>query len=234
MGRARRIGALGLLLAGAACAAGPGYQDVDSIRRRAADFARTLHAQDHGTIRVDAGRLDARLHFPACPMALQGFLPPGGRSVGNTTIGVRCPSPASPWQLYVPVTVRVMDQVVVAARPLSRGVTLSADDVRLVEYDLATLPSGYLLDLAKAVGAQMRLPVAAGSVLLPSQIEGPRLVRRGDLVNAVARAGGLEVRIQAQALADGAAGDTIKLRNPLTKKEFSGVVTPEGLVQVQM
>ena len=103
-----------------------------------------------------------------------------------------------------------------------------------MERDLTTLPYGYMLDPANAVGHQLKQPLTAGSVLLPSQIEGPRLIRRGELVVIIGISPGLTIRMQGQALGDGAAGDWIKVRNPLTKKEVSGQVTSEGQVQVNL
>ncbi len=224
---------LSLLFAGQAMAAGSGDQDLAGIRQAAARHVAGLHSGRAHAPQITAGELDPRLRLPACTTQLQAFLPAGARAQGNTTVGVRC-NGQPPWQIYVPVTVRIFDQVLVATRPLPRGTLLTRDDVRLVERDLATLPFGYVLDPAKAVGNQLKQPLTAGSVLLPSLIEGPRLIRRGESVIIIGSSAGLTVRMQGQALGDGAAGDWIKVRNPLTKKEISGQVTPEGQVQVQL
>mgnify|MGYP003409686039 CR=1 FL=1 len=221
------------LFAAEVLAADGGYQNLAGIRRAAAQHVAGLHGARAHPPQITAGELDPRLRLAACATPLQTFLPAGARAQGNTTVGVRC-NAQPPWQVYVPVMVRIFDQVLVATRPLPRGIPLTRDDVRLVERDLTTLPFGYVSDPAQAVGNQLKQPLTAGSVLLPSQIEGPRLVRRGDSVIIIGSSAGLTVRMQGQAMGDGAAGDWIKVRNPLTKKEVSGQVTPEGRVQVNL
>lgn len=224
---------LSLLLAGPAMAADNGYQNLAGIRQTASHYVAGLHSGRAHPPQITAGELDPRLRLAACTTELVAFLPAGARAQGNTTVGVRCNGP-SPWQVYVPVAVKIFDQVLVASRPLARGTPLTRDDVRLVERDLTTLPFGYVLDPAKVVGNQLKQPVAAGSVLLPSQIEGARLIRRGESVVIIGNSPGLTVRMQGLALGDGAAGDWIKVRNTLTKKDISGQVTTEGEVQVKL
>ena len=224
---------LGFLLAGQALAADSSYQNLAGIRQVASQYVASLHSARSHPPQITAGELDPRLRLAACTARLEAFLPAGARAQGNTTVGVRC-NGQSPWQIYVPVAVKIFDQVLVAAHPLARGTPITRDDVRLVERDLTTLPFGYVLDPAKVVGYQLKQPVAAGSVLLPSQIEGAQLVRRGESVVIIGNSPGLTVRMQGLALGDGAAGDWIKVRNPLTKKDISGQVTTEGEVQVKL
>jgi flagellar basal body P-ring formation protein FlgA len=222
-----------LLLTAQFAVADSGYQDLASLRKTARLYVADLHSGRTPVPQIIAGELDPRLRLAACTTPLQAFLPASARAQGNTTVGVRC-NGQPPWQVYVPVVVRILDQVLVATRPLARGIPITREDVRLVERDLTTLPYGYVLDPAKAVGRQLKQPLTAGSVLLPSQIEGPRLIHRGETVVIIGISPGLTIRMQGQALGDGAAGDWVKVRNPLTKKEVSGQVTPEGLVQVNL
>ncbi len=224
---------LSFLLAGEVLAADSDYQNLAGIRQTASQYVAGLHSGRAHPAQITAGELDPRLRLAACTTKLEAFLPAGARAQGNTTVGVRC-NGQPPWQVYVPVVVKIFDQVLVATRPLARGTPLTRDDVHLVERDLSALPFGYVLDPAKVVGRQLKQPLTAGSVLLPAQIEGRRLVHRGESVMIIGNSAGLTVRMQGQAMGDGAAGDWIKVRNPLTKKEVSGQVTPEGQVQVNL
>lgn len=208
------------------------HQDPAGIRQTARHYLSGLHSGRANGPQITVGALDPRLRLAACTTGLVAFLPAGARAQGHTTVGVRC-NGQPPWQIYVPAVVRIFEQVLVATRPLPRGTPLTPDDVRLMKRDLTTLPFGYVQDPAKVVGNQLKQPLTAGSVLLPSQIEGRRLVRRGETVTIISNTTGLTVRMQGQAMADGAAGDWIKVRNPLTKKEVSGQVTAEGQVQVK-
>jgi Flp pilus assembly protein CpaB len=65
--------------------------------------------------------------------------------------------------------------VVVAARDLSPGMMLAADDVRIERLPAATLPDGAQVDLAKVVGATLAGPTRRGEVLTDVRVLGSRL-----------------------------------------------------------
>lgn len=120
--------------------------------------------------------------------------------------------------------------VVVAARDLSPGRALTADDLTLSERDASGLAAGSLTDLANAVGHTLAGPVPAGETLVDARLVGPRLasaatgvqdarvvpirladagvgelLREGDLVDVVTVAGGTDAAVpDAHVLARGA------------------------------
>jgi flagella basal body P-ring formation protein FlgA len=219
------------LLAGQALASG--YQDIGAIRQTVRQF---VELQQQGRSRppvIEVSTIDPRLRLAACGKKLVAFLPAGGRSLGNTTIGVRCTG-NTPWVVYVPTTVRVFDKVLITTRPLNRGTVLTAADFRAEERDLTTLTTGFVTDPLQAAGKQVRQIIPAGSVLNPTLLVGQKLVKRGDFVAILANTSGLEVRMRGQAMDDGAVGDRIKVRNPLNKKVIDGIVTTNGHVRVEM
>jgi len=92
---------------------------------------------------VTAGRLDRRLRLTACELPLESFAPPGKRRMGKRTVGVRCNGKHA-WTIYVPVSVKVMTEVIIAKRALERGTIISAADVGLEQRDISRLHRGYL------------------------------------------------------------------------------------------
>lgn len=205
--------------------------NLDDIRNAAKAFAAREAAAAHARTVVEPGSLDPRLRLERCAAPLQAFLPPGGRLAGSATVGVRCPST---WTVYVPVRVRFDAKVLVSVRAIGRGETLRTTDFRLETRDLAALPGPAITDASRAVGQQTAVPIGPGAVLTPRMVKQPRLVRRGDRVTILARVGGLEVRSTGEALADGVEGDSIQVRNLLTKKIIQGTVSEPGLVSVRL
>ncbi|WP_167097995.1 SAF domain-containing protein [Mycobacterium sp. DL592] len=65
--------------------------------------------------------------------------------------------------------------VVVAARDLSPGVTLTADDVRVESRSAATLPDGYQHATTQIVGATLAGPTRRGEILTDVRVLGSRL-----------------------------------------------------------
>lgn len=75
--------------------------------------------------------------------------------------------------------------------------------------------------------------VPAGRLLGWRDISRRPLVRKGDLVEVSAVDGSLVVTLKALAMESGAKGDTVTLRNPESRRNFSATVINENRVQVR-
>ncbi len=192
----------------------------------AADAAGSGHPVD-----IEVARLDPRLRLVRCERPLAAFPAPGSRGIGYTTVGVRCDG-ASPWTIFVPVTVKQTFEVAVATVPLARGQTLSAADVRLEKTSVATAQTAFFQSLDAVVGMQVQRPIVPGTILGPAMLKAPRAVRRGESVTLSLAVGTLAVRVAGTALKDGALGERIPVRNMNSKRVVEGVISEPGVVQV--
>jgi len=209
-------------------------QSHKSIQSAAENFITEKAAASHGRIPIArAGNLDSRLRLKECDEPLEAFQPAGGRTLGNTTVGVRCPG-AQPWTLYVPVKVSILEAVVVAARALSKGMILEEHDVKLSENDLADIRPGYFLDQAQVIGKQVIRSVSMGAAITTSQVKPKIQVKRGQQIDLVAVSHGLKVRMTGEALSDGASGERIRVRNLSTRVVLEGVVQSETTVRISL
>lgn len=191
-----------------------------------------LAAQDART-EIRLGGLDARLRLAACDRPLQGFLPPGGKLSGNTSVGVEC-SGTQPWKLYVQAYVGVFRTVAVASGYLGAGTVLGAENVRMEERDVTASGYGYLTDSEQLQGMIVKQPLQDGRVIPPQAVARAKLIRRGESVVILSRSGGIEVRMEGSALMDGTEGDRIKVRNSKSRRVIEGRVEAPGLVMVSM
>jgi flagella basal body P-ring formation protein FlgA len=225
-----------MALAVAATVAGAGQvtQDLAAVRQTALSYA-AAQAQAHGdgTTSVRVGRLDERLRLSPCLDGLEAFLPAGSTLTGNTTIGVRCLGPTT-WSVYLSARVTAFAEVVVARRYLPRGTVLTGDTVELASKDVGTLNMGYFSAVSDLSGQVLKRALRPGVVVTPGLIAPVMAVRRGERVEIRARAGGLEVTSMGKALADGAVGDWIEVRNMSSKKVIEGRVEGPGVVQVSL
>jgi len=142
--------------------------------------------------------------------------------------------------------VRLNGPVLVARRPLRRGDALSPDDVVRQVRDISSLRARPLRtddDLlgsaaggraAGGRGARGRAAraVSAGTILTDEVIEPIPAVRRGEPVTATARIGAVCATARVLALADGAVGDTIRVRTDGQRKEFLVRVSGPGRAEV--
>lgn len=211
----------------------PESQDHKSIRDAAASFLSALTESPSNQTRIDVGRLDERLNLAACGGNLETFLPPGGRTVGNLTVGIRCGGP-KPWTIFVPASVKVFGDIVVTRHALPRGVTLKATDIEVIETELSTLGAGYIEHVRYAIGKQLKTALGKGATLTPRILEQPRLVRRGERVTISALGDGVAIRMEGKALADGTEGERIRVQNLGSQRIIEATVTSAGMVEVRM
>jgi len=122
--------------------------------------------------------------------------------------------------------------VVVAAVNLNAGDILSEQSLRLEKMDAGKLVAGYVTELKKVVGLQLRYPLAPGSVLSERSVMRPIVVQRGEVVKVLAKIGELEIAANGVALSGGAVGDVIRVQNSNTKKIMTGRVREDKSVLV--
>ncbi|MEW5992787.1 MAG: flagellar basal body P-ring formation chaperone FlgA [Candidatus Zixiibacteriota bacterium] len=224
---------IGLVLGWMGSAQAETVQSLSAIQQVAIGYLEGQHSDSHRQPQVTVAALDPRLRLAACEVPLEAFTPPGQRTMGATTVGVRCGAPVA-WTVYVQATVALIRPVLVARRPLPRGTALTSADVDVIEQDVARLSLGYLIDLKDIDGMILRRSVTAGAVLHPALVQPPVSIRRGERVTILGQVAGIEVRMEGQAMADGAKGALIRVRNLSSGRDIEGVVVGPGLVQVRM
>src|SRR5688572_30171507 len=122
-----RIATVALLLFGFALARADVAQALEAgveQQVRALALAGTQQAGAGFRVEVEVGRLDARLRLAPC-QRIEPYLPANSRLWGRTRIGLRCAQGASPWNVFLPITVKVFGRALVAAAPLPVGTTLA-------------------------------------------------------------------------------------------------------------
>jgi flagella basal body P-ring formation protein FlgA len=210
------------------------WQTHAAIRHAAQSFMDAFVSSQHaGRSTVKLGQLDPRLRLKACTAPLEGFMPAGGRVMGNTTVGVRCPD-AGGWNIYVSARVDVFGPVMIARQPLARGSSVQDGDLELVERNLADLPYGYYSDSEAISGMLAKRTIAAATVITPAMLQAPKLVKRGQRVTVIAESGALSIRSVGKALSDGKSGDTIRVRAEGSHRVVDGVVISQGVIKVTL
>ncbi len=210
------------------------YQSLASLQETARDFLQSQIPPEPGnTQEIQLGRLDSRLRLGRCDTALQAFLPAGSRLQGKLTVGVQCPG-ERPWTVYIPANIRVFGEVLVTARPISRGDPLGRTDIIARRQEISKLNHGYYRQADEVIGKLAARALPAGTPLTPRMLKARLLVRRGDDVTILANTGLLQVRSKGKALQDAALGERITVRNTRSKRIVEGVAIRAGIVQVHM
>jgi flagella basal body P-ring formation protein FlgA len=198
-----------------------------TLREAALTHARSVTS---AAATLTAGVLDERLRLPACtgPIAART----ASESPSALSVELRCD--AAGWKLFVPVNVREQVAVLVLRRPLARGDSVSAADVDVQRRDRATLGLAWLGEIAQLQGRVATRAIPAGTVLSPMLLEAERVVRRGASVVLLGISGGFLVRAEGKALADAAAGESVRVQNLSSRRVVQGQVQADGTVRVEL
>jgi flagella basal body P-ring formation protein FlgA len=218
---------LSLLWVGTACAAS--RQDHGVLRETAFQYAQAQTRTLPGKVNIQVADIDPRTILPACT-SLEAFMPHGAKMLGKTSIGVRCNEQPG-WSVFLQATVKVSADLLVANRPLSQGLILSADDFsvrqgELGQPDLLTAPE-------QAIGKTLKFAIGAGQVLRLDMLRPDYIVKQGQTVRLFVRMSNLVVSSEGQALNDATAGQTVRVRtasgqvvNAYAGKDGSAEVRP--------
>ena len=172
----RLIGRTGLVLFGLLGAATPaGAESAAAIDAALLEDVRALalgKASENGGTRVEVavGQLDPRLRLAPC-QSIEPYLPPGVRLWGKARIGLRCKAGTTPWNVYLPVTVKVFGRALVVPAGASAGAVLSETDLAEAEVDLAEDHTAALLDPRQAVGRTLAQNLKPGQTLRQTHLK---------------------------------------------------------------
>jgi flagella basal body P-ring formation protein FlgA len=119
---------------------------------------------------------------------------------------------------------------IVATEDLPAGRPIEARQVRVEEYDAPASNQPPPPALEKVIGKLPRQPIKASAAITVLQLEEPKDIERGDLVEVEVRSGGARLALEGRALADGRKGDMIPVRNTANAKSFSARVQEKGRV----
>jgi len=194
-------------------------------------FASTRHQGHRSEVRL--GKLDSRLRVKNCDSALEAFMSPGGRAMGNTTLGVRCPDVGG-WSIYIAAHIDIFGPVLVARQPLARGATIQATDLEPIEYNLSNLPYGYYTDSQLIAGQLAKRTITAATVITPQMLQAPKLVKRGQRVTLIVETGLLKIRSSGKAMSDGKSGDLVRVKSDGSLRVVDGIVISPGVIKMTL
>jgi flagella basal body P-ring formation protein FlgA len=186
-----------------------------------------------GRHEIQVNPLDPRLRLAACDSDLTQSLESPAQPVGRVTVRVSCEG-STPWTVFVPAQVRIFRPVVLVKTALRRDSIIGAGDVALVEQDVSLLNRGYVTEVEQVIGRKLTRATRTDQVLTPAMLQLAEAVRRGDQVVISARSGGINVRMQGEALSGGTLGQQISVRNLTSQRVIRARVTGPGQVEVEM
>jgi flagella basal body P-ring formation protein FlgA len=212
---------LAMALAALPCAAMAG-ESVNDVSQAVRQAALALAPAGAG---ISLGPVTGAPFMQACTVPLNVSM---SGDAPYEQAAVRCAAPT--WVLYVTVTVAQSEAVVAAARPLTAGQPLTADDLKLVSLPVQQFAGRQVyFDPAQLIGAVPDMSLATGMPITSDAVQAPVIVKAGQTVTVNVVSGGVQLSLDATAEQTGRIGDTILLTNPSTGRRFSAQVTANGV-----
>lgn len=129
--------------------------------------------------------------------------------------------------LLVPISAQA--DAVVPTRTIRAKEIITANDLETKPQQVA----GAVSDPEILVGLEARVALYPGRPIRASDVGPPALVDRNDLVVLIFDSQPLSITAEGRALGRGAAGDRIRVMNLSSRTTISGVVRPDGQIEVK-
>ena len=181
---------------------------------------------------VSVGTLDSRLRLAPCAK-VEPYLPVGARLWGRTRLGLRCVQGATPWNVFLPVTVKAYGPAWVLTSNVAPGAVLTANDATESEVDWAADNTPVMANPDLWVGQVASRQLVAGQALRQNMVRAAQLFRAGAQVKVLAQGPGYAVTSAGQAMSAAGAGETVRIRMA-NGNIVGGIVGADGTVEVAL
>ena len=210
------------------------YQSHDKIFATVQNYLdKHITSSQDVEIKTKIGHLDSRLKLSPCENPLKSFSNNHNGFGSKISVGIKCEG-VKPWSLYVPVKIQRLATVFVSAQPIAKGDQIVNTDIQQVSMDISKLRGSYAKSKAEIIGKIPKRSIPLGSVFNPRYLRLPIMIKKGDLVDIVAESQGLRIRMQGQAINDGAKGQRINVKNLSSNRTIQAIVKNSGLVKIHM
>lgn len=218
-----------LLLAAEIGLAAP-MQSVPSIQNSVNQYI-NASLEPGGKYEIGVVQIDPHLQLPQCEQTLQVFGQSGDIKPGRNTVGVRCHGEKG-WTIYSVVSVKAFKDVLVLKKSLNRNDIIRAEHLGVETRDTGLLQQGYLVDPEEIANKQAVRNIPAGSVLNRQHYADLTLVKRGERVTIQSAKVGMLISAVGTAMADGAKGQKINVKNMSSQRVIQATVVDAGQVSV--
>ena len=225
-----------LLFTVVACPAMAATTTAEQIRISAEKFLAAFseaQANEGFAVSHDTGQLDARLSLATCDSPLSVSFSGDPWRTTHPSLMVSCEG-ERPWRMFLPVSVTITGEAMVAARPLGRGERLTKAAIRSDNVVVNSIRRGAITNIDQLVGMEMRRGVNAGTVFTPDLVLAPAAIERGDHVIISARSGNFSVNSRGKALASAGIGEQVLVENLSSSRTVRARVTAPGHVEIPM
>jgi flagella basal body P-ring formation protein FlgA len=136
------------------------------------------------------------------------------------------------WQ--APLQAHIWRDIPVAHSSVLRGALLREADITLERRDVLVQREACIEFPVTDPSLEAASNIQAGTAVSSHLTRARAVMKRGQLVEAIFQDGPMTISLKVEALEDGAQGQTVRVRNPKTKRELYGKIQTEDLVLIAL
>lgn len=169
-----------------------------------------------------------KTQWPTCETP-RFSLPGNSRVWGTMSVAANCEQN----RRYLQVEVQVTGNYVVAARQITRGTTITADDLKIERGRLDTLPARTVMSTKAVTEAVTLRDITPGQPLTLMMVRQPWRVKAGQNVTVIARGDGFNVSSEGRAMNNATATQSVRVRMS-SGQIVSGKVAADGNILITL
>lgn len=123
-------------------------------------------------------------------------------------------------------------EVLTYTRSLAAGEIVQPEDVAWTKVQSHLAPGDAPNDAAVVIGQAARRPLRSGAPVAARDLSAPQVIKKDDLIVVTYSQGGVSLSLQAKAMQGAAAGETLSVLNPQSKKTIVAIATGPGQAAV--
>ncbi len=137
------------------------------------------------------------------------------------------------FNIWARVRISVQFERVVASRTLKRGELIEAASLRMQRMEGFSLRRDFAKTFDEVVGWVPIVAIREGTTILKTQIEPPKEVEKGQILQVEAQQGKVYLKLEGLAETSGRTGELVLVRNPQNGRTFRARVQAPGKVTVK-
>ncbi len=208
-------------------------EDLTDLKSGATAFLQQQYTDSVTPPVISINQLDNRLRLKKCSEPPTYSFKSDARKFGQITVFAKC-NGTTPWSLYIPATVTVYQNIIIANQGIFRGTTLTKKHLKLQKADLSRAYYGYYTSFDDVVGMQAGKSIPAGAIITKHFLELPDIIKKGQEVFIQAKTKGINVQLKGKALSNGKQGQLIKVKNISSGKTVQAKVISSTKVEVSI
>ncbi|MCX7908870.1 MAG: flagellar basal body P-ring formation chaperone FlgA [Ignavibacteria bacterium] len=135
-------------------------------------------------------------------------------------------------RVEIPVRIKVIAEVLVAKRTISRGEIISEENISVEKRELPSSIELKSTSFENILGKTAKYSIVRGTILTNELVQEPFAIKRGEKVRVVVLSGKVQVSTYGVALNDANSGEQVRVRREGNGNILVGLATKDGCVVI--